>query len=261
MYIEVINSIKTTIIDYQKTNQPGKMWEDPIIEIISAENEKLQTLKQAVSSSHYMPCDILPDAQSIISFFIPFHKSVVESNVEGAMASREWAIAYIKTNDLIKAISDKVETLMAERGYKTGKIPATHNFDEKKLISNWSHRHIACIAGIGTFGINNMLITKKGCCGRFGSIITNYEFENYRHGENKEKCLNKLYGGCGICQKRCVVNAYSGKSFNRNLCYKQCLQNAEYHKEIGHADVCGKCLVGLPCSLSLPKELSCQKRN
>jgi len=253
MYIEIINSIKSTTIDCEKTNELGKMWEDPIVGIISAENEKLQTLKEAVSINHFMPCDILPDAKSIISFFIPFHKDVVESNINGAMASREWAIAYVKTNDLIAAINDKIEMLMAEKGYKTGKIPATHNFDKKKLISNWSHRHIACIAGIGTFGINNMLITKKGCCGRFGSIVTNYEFKEYpQKSESKEKCLNKLHGGCGICQKRCVANAYPNKSFDRNLCYKKCLENAKYHREIGHTDVCGKCLVGLPCSLKTP---------
>jgi len=253
MYAEIINSIKSTIVDNEKSNELGKMWEGPIVEIISAENEKLQTLKEAVSINHFMPCVILPDAKSIISFFIPFHKDVVESNVDGAMASREWAIAYVKTNDLITAINDKIETLMAEKGHKAGKIPATHNFDGKKLISNWSHRHIAYIAGIGTFGINNMLITKKGCCGRFGSIVTSYEFrECPQKKESKEKCLNKLHGGCGICRKRCVANAYLNKSFDRNLCYKQCLENAKYHGEIGHADVCGKCLVGLPCSLKTP---------
>jgi epoxyqueuosine reductase QueG len=153
MYVEIFNSIKSTIIDCEKTNELGKMWEDPIVEIISAEDEKLQTLKEVVSINHFMPCDILPDAKSIISFFIPFHKDIVDSNINGAKASREWAISYVKTNDLIAAINNKIETLMAEKRYKTGKIPATHNFDEKKLISNWSHRHIAYIAGIGTFGI------------------------------------------------------------------------------------------------------------
>jgi epoxyqueuosine reductase QueG len=253
MHAEIINSIKSTILGYEKTNELGIMWEDPIVEIISADDEKLQILKEAVSINHFMPCDILPDAKSIISFFIPFHKDIVESNIDGAMASREWAIAYVKTNDLIAEINNKIEMLMAEKGHKAGKIPATHNFDKKKLMSNWSHRHIAYIAGIGTFGINNMLITKKGCCGRFGSIVTNYKFKEYlQKSESKEKCLNKLHGGCGICQKRCVASAYPNKSFDRNLCYKQCLENAKYHGEIGHVDVCGKCLVGLPCSLKEP---------
>jgi epoxyqueuosine reductase QueG len=253
MYNKIIETIKTVTIDYGKNNNLDTLWKEPIIEIISASNDKLKTLKEAVSIEHFMANDILPDAKSIISFFVPFQENIIKSNIKGTMASREWVIAYIKTNDLIKKINDTVETLMSRNGYKTGKIPATHNFDINKLISNWSHRHIAYIAGIGTFGINNMLITKNGCCGRFGSIIINYEFEKYKQlGEIKEKCLNKINGSCGICQKKCIVDAYENNTYDRHKCYKQCLKNVEYHKEIGYADICGKCLVGLPCSTKEP---------
>jgi len=250
---EIIKTINSAISEYGEINKIDKMWREPVIEIISVSNERIKDLKQIVSLEHFMPHDILQDAKSIICFFIPFHENIVKSNINGTMASKDWAEAYIKTNDLIKVINDKVEELMQRNGYKTGKIPATHNFNEKTLISNWSHRHIAYIAGIGTFGINNMLITKKGCCGRFGSIIINYEFDNYQQAsEIKEKCLNKLNGNCGICHKRCVVKAYDNNNFNRDTCYKQCLENVKYHKETGYADVCGKCLVGLPCSLKEP---------
>jgi epoxyqueuosine reductase QueG len=252
MYNKIIGTIKTTVIDYE-TNSQLKLWKKPLVEIISAKDERLKLLKKAVSVKHFMPCDILPDAKSIISFFIPFQENVIRSNIKGKMASKEWAIAYIKTNDLIKVINDDIETLMEQNGYKTGKIPATHNFDVEKLISNWSHRHIAYIAGIGTFGINNMLITKNGCCGRFGSIIINYELNEYKQtNEVKEKCLNKINGSCGICQKKCIVNAYENNNYDRHKCYKQCLENVEFHKNMGYADICGKCLVGLPCSTKEP---------
>jgi epoxyqueuosine reductase QueG len=252
MYDEIITTIRTTLNDYEKNNQL-KLWKNPIIEIISAKDTKLKILRKAVSVEHLMPYDVLSDAKSIISFFIPFRENIVKSNIKGTMASEEWAIAYIKTNDLIKIINGNIERLMGENGYKTGKIPATHNFDTKKLISDWSHRHIAYIAGIGTFGINNMLITKNGCCGRFGSIIINYELNEYKKIKKiKEKCLNKLDGSCGICQKKCIANAYDNNNYDRHKCYKQCLENAEHHKNIGYVDICGKCLVGLPCSIKEP---------
>jgi len=253
MYKEIIKTIRAALAAYENNNQLRKMWNDPLVEIISAENKKLETLKKVVSSEHLTPYDILPDAKSIVSFFIPFQENIVKSNNNGDMASEEWAMAYIKTNDLIKTINDDVEKLMEQNGYKTGKIPATHNFDDRKLISNWSHRHIAYIAGLGTFGINNMLITKNGCCGRFGSIVVNYELSEYKQDfEKKEKCLNKINKSCGMCQKKCIAKAYENKRFNRHICYEQCLKNAEYHKSIGYADVCGKCLVGLPCSTKEP---------
>ncbi|MDR1353781.1 MAG: hypothetical protein LBK05_10920, partial [Treponema sp.] len=248
MYHKIVETIQSAMDDYEKRNRPGNLWKEPVIEIISARDEKLAALKEAVSEEHLMPCDILPDAKSVISFFIPFQDEIVKSNIGGTRASKEWAAAYVKTNDVIKTINNRIEILMEQSGNKAGKIPATHNFDTERLISDWSHRHIAYIAGMGTFGMNNMLITRNGCCGRFGSIIINYQFENYKRKETKEKCLHKINGSCGICQKKCEMNAYENNVFNRQRCYKKCLENAEYYKTLGYADVCGKCLAGLPCS-------------
>jgi len=254
----IVETINSTVRNYDKNNNPHKFWKKPLVSVIPANDERLKTLKEAVSAEHLSPYDILPDAESIISFFIPYQEHIVKSNIEGDMASEEWVIAYIKTNDLITSINDEIEKLMQKYGYKTGKLPATHNFDDKKLMSNWSHRHIAYIAGLGTFGINNMLITKNGCCGRFGTTIINYKLDEYDKtgaigatGAIKEKCLNKQNGSCGACRKKCVFNAYENNAYNRHKCYEQCLKNRAYHKGLGAA-VCGKCLVGLPCSVKEP---------
>jgi hypothetical protein len=94
-----------------------------------------------------------------------------------------------------------------------------------------------------------MLITRSGCCGRVGSIVVNHKFDEYTQTDSlKEKCLNKNDGSCGICRSRCVADAIADNVFYRHKCYEQCLKNAEYHKEIGFADVCGKCMVGVGCS-------------
>jgi hypothetical protein len=89
----------------------------------------------------------------------------------------------------------------------------------------------------------------------FGHLVcnqTNYQFSHYEDIKVKEKCLYKINEGCGICQNKCIVNAYEGSTFNRKKCYEICLKNAKYYKSIGYADVCGKCLVGLPCSTKDP---------
>jgi epoxyqueuosine reductase QueG len=132
MYGKIVETIKSAIAVYEKNNRPNYVWKEPVIEIISAQNEELPTLKHAVSPEHLMPPDILADAKSIISFFLPFDDRVVKSNIGGVFASREWARCYIQTNDLIKTINDEIEILMKKSGNKTGKIPATHNFDVDK---------------------------------------------------------------------------------------------------------------------------------
>jgi epoxyqueuosine reductase QueG len=254
MQNEIIETINSSVIEYERNNKINKLWKEPIIEFISAGNISLLSLKELVCSDHFMPYDILPDAKSIISYFIPFQEYIVKSNIKGPMASTEWAVANIKTDNLIRIINENIEILMRKHKHKAGRISVIHSFDTKKLVTTWSHMHIAYLAGMGTFGINNMLITKSGCCGRFGSILINYKFDEYKPiGEIKEKCLHKLYGVCGVCQSNCVVRCFENNSFDREKCYEQCLKNREHHKKYGHADVCGKCQVNLPCSTKEPE--------
>lgn len=229
-------------------------WRKPLISIVDANDKRIHTLKEIVSKNHLLPHDILHDATSIICFFIPFTDEIIKSNIPNKISSKEWALTYIRTNALIAKINNEIELFMNNAGYTVGKIPATHNFDTKTLISNWSHRHIAYFAGLGSFGINNMLITDNGCCGRLGSIVTNYPFEQSKVINYKERCLNKINGSCGLCLKKCVNDALNDKEYNRFVCYEMCLENAEFHKNIGYADVCGKCLVGLPCSYKDPSK-------
>jgi epoxyqueuosine reductase QueG len=253
MQNDIIETIKSSVIEYDKNNKVNKLWKDPIIEIISAGDINLQSLKQIVCSEHFMPHDILPDAKSIISYFLPFQEHIEKSNIKGTMASTEWAVANIKTDNLIRIINENIELLMRKNGHKAGKISVLHSFDTKKMVSTWSHMHIAYIAGMGAFGINSMLITKNGCCGRFSSIIIDYKLDEYKHiGEVKEKCLHKLYGTCGVCQSNCVAKCFGKDSFDREKCYEQGLKNRDHHKKYGHADVCGKCQVNLPCSMKEP---------
>jgi epoxyqueuosine reductase QueG len=270
--LEEVKSLIINSVHDEGTKTGLPFWQSPLASAFSLHSGTDSTqnftqsdwLKKAVSSTHLLPEDILPEAKSIIAFFIPFTETVAEGNREGEAASAEWALCYIKTNELIAKINDSLETLFAQDGLKTGKIPATHNFDEERLVSDWSHRHIAYLAGLGTFGLNNMLITENGCCGRFGSIVTEWEYTGTPGAGDvpEEKCLFKRNGSCGLCVKRCPVGAYrkvDDSAENRNIiqfdrkrCYSQCLKNAEKHKDLGYADVCGKCLVGLPCSVKAP---------
>jgi epoxyqueuosine reductase QueG len=251
--------IQNTIHAYEVEKGLRDFWRVPLTALISADNPLFEKLKEAVSPDHFLPEDLLPGAKSVISYFIPFHERIIGSNLEGDAASEEWAKAYIFTNDLISRLNDRMEEALAGIGFQTGKTKATHNFDEKTLMSRWSQRHIAWIGGLGTFGINNMLITEKGCGGRFGSLVTDCPpGELERRGfpaagrPAPERCLYKINGSCGLCQKKCPAGAYEAGVFNRKKCYELCLKNAALHKALGFADVCGKCVAGLPCSTEIP---------
>ncbi len=249
----IINEINTCVASANARNKESQIWKKPLISFLKSDNSQIINLKGIVSIDHLLPNEILSDAKSIICFFIPFTEKIVKSNIGNKRASKEWTIAYIETNNLIKEINEIIEKLMIKNGYKAGKIPATNNFNKETLVSNWSHRHIAFLSGLGSFGLNNMLITENGCCGRIGSIVTNYDID-FENKISDEKCLYKINGSCRICIDRCVNNAFHSLNFDRNRCHQMCLENAEYYKDFGYADVCGKCLVGLPCSSTDPSK-------
>jgi epoxyqueuosine reductase QueG len=257
MSLELEKTINGAISIFEDENGIRNFWEPPLLAAMSANHPLIPGLKQAVSPDHLLPDELLPGAKSVVVYFIPLADRIIESNMEGELASEEWALSYVITNSLLGFIKTKKKKTLAGSGFQAAKIKATHNFDKETLMSRWSHRHLAWIAGLGSFGLNNMLITSKGCCGRFGSLVTDADCGELgvhaASGPQKERCLNKINGSCGICRTKCPAGAYGedGK-FDRHKCYEVCLKNAGIHKSTGMADVCGKCLVGLPCSKNIP---------
>ncbi len=228
-------------------------WLSPIVGFASAADPLFERSKQAVSSTHALPRDLLPGAKTVIVWFVPFERSVALSNIPGSAASREWAVAYVETNILLAAIGARVVEFLHARGHEASSPPPTHQFDRTRLVSDWSHRHAAVAAGLGSFGHHNMLITAAGCCGRLGSLVTTLEVEpDVRGGE--EACLQKSGASCLRCVRRCVNDALHEGGFDRFRCYEMCLRNGEVHRGLGTADVCGKCLAGVPCSFGDPVE-------
>jgi epoxyqueuosine reductase QueG len=198
-----------------------------------------------------MPAELLPGARTVIVFFVPFAPEVARANIAGRLAAREWAMAYIETNALIAELGSHLAAMLESRGHGAAATPATHNFDERTLVSAWSHRHVAWAAGLGSFGLNNMLITAEGCCGRLGSVLTTLELEA-DPAPAAEACLHRRGLPCGVCRRKCVNDALAEDRFDRARCYEICCENGENFRSLGKAAVCGKCVVGLPCSFQVP---------
>jgi len=243
--------ISAYIREYQRQDSIQTGWGEPLVAFADALDPRFQELKSIVSPSHALPQDFLPDARTVIAYFIPFAERIIVSNVQDGICSREWAVAYIETNQLIHDLNRHMAEQFAKMGYQSTIIPATHNFDQVKLISDWSHRHVAYLAGLGKFGLNNMLITAKGSGGRIGSTVTNLKIEPDPIAEG-EYCLYKAKGSCKKCVQRCVGKALTVDSFDRRKCYALLLENDKIFPDLGLSDVCGQCVVNLPCTFTNP---------
>ena len=239
------------IKDYKKQNEIKTDWREPIIGFASAKNPIFLQLKQVVLQDHKLPQELLKNAKTIIAYFIPFNEKIVLSNTKGKDASKKWAIAYVETNKLITELNTFLEDQLSEKNHSSFKIPPTHNFDKNKLMSYWSHKHVAYIAGLGKFGLHKMLITDMGSCGRLGSIITSAEIEATKRNE-REYCLYFQNKSCRQCIDKCIFQALKIDDFDRHQCYDVCLKNGRLYSNLGLSDMCGKCACGVPCSLNNP---------
>ncbi len=227
----------------------GDLWRRPLVGFCDA--EEVEALRRIVSPNHLMPDEVLNSAKSVIVYFVPFSRKVVESNVGGYFSSKLWAYAYVKTNELIVRLNEYLARKLEIFGFKSAVLPPTHNCDEVRLISDWSHKHIAYLAGLGTFGVHSLIITEKGCCGRLGSIITQAEFE-YGEPLDEELCLHKRGAECLKCVENCKFGALTWNGLDKRRCYEILLKNDRYHSDLPLTDVCGKCCCGVPCDLRAP---------
>ncbi len=231
-------------------------WGSPLVGFADAVKVKQQAA--VIGENHGVPEDAVDDASVVIAYFVPFLKEMADTNKEKGLASAEWACAYEETNIMLGKINEHLISTLEEKGYTAAVHPEAGNFDRKKLTSNWSHRHIAYLAGLGTFGINNMLITERGCCGRYSTVVTNLDVEP-DHPRSDDLCIYKAYGSCRACINECPAGALKTDRFERHKCYEMCIKNAEIHNTFGNSysapgetaagsEVCGKCIAGMPCA-------------
>ena len=243
---EIIELVKNSVHESESKG----LFRKPIVGFSYADNPLYDQLKDIVGPEHLHPNDILPNAKSVVSFFIPFSDTVVKSNIKGSGVSYEWAKSYVEANSLINQISEKLADYLKNKNIDAATIKVTHNFDENTLKSAWSHRSAAHIANMGRFGLNRMIITKEGCAGRFGTVIIAAELPIEKE-ENIEYCLYYKNGSCLKCVESCPQNALSADGFDRFKCYDLLLKNADEFSHIGVCDVCGKCVVSCPFAMNI----------
>ena len=261
---EIEGFIADYIIEYSRERHLQTAFASPVVGFADASSDYIKNIRKVTNEKHAFPQDILPDASLIISYYIPFTRELAKTNDSKAdctdkesgfeHCSDKWARAYIELNTLMADMNTALAELVRSKGYNAAIVTDATKFDSELLMSYWSQRHIAYAAGLGTFGMNNMLISKKGCCGRYNSVVTAIPTSVISPDAplSEERCLFKRNGTCGVCMRRCPVHALDvnvenrkAPLFNRAGCYGSCLENAAKYPG---ADVCGKCVTAAACA-------------
>lgn len=219
-------------------------YRQPLVGYADAADPRFAELKRVVWPGHKLPADILPGARSVVAFFLPFHAEVVRANAaQRSAVAREWALAYVETNELIDAIARRLAEDLGRRGIAARAERATHNWDPAAFVSWWSHKSVAVIAGLGSLGWHHMLITQSGCAGRCGSLVVDAVLAPTAAlgSPTVQYCLHFAGGECLDCAGRCPVGALSRDGLDKELCHRRCLKVAGAFGDLGLVEVCGKC--------------------
>jgi epoxyqueuosine reductase len=123
--------------------------------------------------------------------------------------------------------------------------------------SNWSERHCAYAAGLGTFGLCDGLITPVGKAMRTGSVVARVRISpsNRPYTDHHAYCLFYSHGTCGKCIPRCPVKAIGKSGHDKKICmqYTEKKMNAYVTDAYGiNTYACGLCQAGVPCTDHIP---------
>lgn len=129
------------------------------------------------------------------------------------------------------------------------------------LAANWSERHVAYACGLGTFGLNGLMITPRGCAVYLGSVVCDKALTpTPRAASRVANCPYFKDGSCGLCIDHCTGSAISRDGRSNTACLKN-LRDEQAAKVIsmgldkglvGPAPACGRCSTGLPCEDRIP---------
>jgi epoxyqueuosine reductase len=240
----VLNSRQNIVPDLDEM----QIFDPPLVAIAAAADPGWNTLKQreVVGPHHLSPTEWLRGAKSVVSCFLPHTERVRCANRLKGKPATEWLYGRYEGEAFNKALACVLMEAIQRAG-GVAMIPSQDGrFEVVNLRSNWSERHVAFLAGLGTFSLNRSLITELGSAGRFMSVITDLKLApTPRPYTEVDEYCNK----CGACIERCPPHAISKEGKDNTVCLTYLREmKIRFAPRYG----CGKCQTAIPCEARRP---------
>lgn len=274
----IINELKQYVLE-SKENWLGliedRYYDEPAVKFASADDPIFLKYKKIISDSHMTPKEVFEGVYgegsysggTVICVMLPVSEKIRASNrAQKEWPSREWAFLRAYADELFKInIMKHMEEFLKSNGYRSVAPLLADSYRvyraDKGPESNWSERHAAFAAGLGTFSLNDGFISEKGIAVRFLSVVTDLVLEpDVRTAESHvDNCLFYSSGKCGACIGRCPVGAISDKGHDKMKCYQyvygeESRKLAEtYGGDQKTGSGCGLCQTKVPCEYRNPR--------
>jgi len=241
------------------------IYDEPLMGVALADDPLFEHYKEpaVIGPWHKTPEEWLRGAKSVISMFFPFSERVRVSNRIPDAPSVEWLFGRIEGQEFMKGMLADLSAWLTSQGVRncapmldprfavarggSGALIGQPGVTKDTYASNWSERHAAYAAGLGTFSLTRGVITKRGMAGRFCSVVTDLPLvpDARPYTDPYEYCIR-----CGACARRCPAHAISlaeGKK-QRPCAELLSMQKIKYNPRYG----CGKCQTSVPCEYRIP---------
>ena len=250
-----------------------RAFDEPLVGFAAGDDAYWPTFKEHVGPYCWTPEEAFAQAfpespasplqLTVISWILPQTEATrLETRKEKIYPPESWARARVYGEPVNEKLRHYVIELLAKRGIRAVAPALLPNWarmpsDKFTYSSKWSERHVAFVAGLGTFGLCDGLITAKGKAMRTGSVVAEVRIPATLrpYTDHHAYCLWFSHGTCKKCIPRCPVNALSEKGHDKLLCcphvHETCKDYiAEHYGIEGYA--CGLCQTGVPCESRIP---------
>ncbi len=251
------------------------IWKEPLVNFANGDDPIFAEYKTVIAPIHLTPRQALakaydkspkdmPAPLSTISWILPATKETCKSNrAETRVPSRLWSHTRHYGEQFNNALRRHVVEILTGMGYLAVAPMLQPYFKTEKNetgpYSNWSERHIAYAAGLGTFSLSDGFITERGIAHRCGSVVTDLVLPaSPRTAENPySNCLPYVGVSCRACIKRCPAEAITEKGHDKIKClaYLHDIGYLPAPKEYDNDTTvagCGLCQVKVPCEFRNP---------
>lgn len=280
---EIRDEISRFVRESPANRQEGGLepyFDEPLVGFVAAADPLFEQYRSVIGEFHRTPQEWFAEVtgpgsgepQTVICWVLPITASTRRTNRrEDRWPSRAWANTRFHGEAFNAVLRRHVVDHLVALGYRAVAPQLESSWRQLEdarvgIASTWSERHAAYAAGLGTFSLNDALITPRGIAHRLGSVITDLPLApSVRPYEGlRANCLYHQDGTCGTCVERCPARALSReKGHDKAKCYYYSYVDAlqavgeTYGVEITG---CGLCQTGVPCESRIPATTSKQGR-
>ena len=248
------------------------IFDQPLVQFADGDDSIFTEYKSIIDPTHLTPREALakacgkspedlPEHLHVVSWILPITEKTRASNrSQKDIPSRSWSYTRWYGEKFNEALREHVVEVITGKGY-LATAPFIQPFfkqleSDDGPSSNWSERHIAYAAGLGTFSLSDGFITEVGIAHRCGSVVTDMPLPiSPRTAENPySNCLFYVNKECQECIPRCPAGAITEQGHDKVKCREYQHEDIRYVRDKYGVGIqgCGLCQTKVPCESRNP---------